>query len=240
MKKKFLSVLLTGAMVIGSCVVSFADPTMNGTEATTLDAGSDIQKPTISVGVTLPTGDATKLIKANPYKLAIGSGDDAVNDSLIGTSYTITNSSNCEISLSVNGIITVEGGTKVATSATAAETATTPTAFVQAFLRTGTGDDKKYLKVNSKTKALEEATGATDENPYGDATPLVYAAKSVAYTGNVIMQRAAGTDKAVVYVDITGATGGVGWTDSTTFKASTVLNVAPSTSAANISNGADD
>jgi hypothetical protein len=238
MKKKFLSVFLTGVMVIGSCVVTLADnptnPMVNATPTSTIEADSQIQSPTISVALTLPTGDAAK-IKANPYKLTIGTGDDAITDSLVGTSYTVTNNSNCEILLSVKGSVSVAGATKIATSVTAAETAATPTVFIQAYVKS---DADTYLKVDSKTKAVSAASSVTE------ATPLVYAAKAVAYTGNIVMQRADATDTAkptpaAVIIEVTGATGGVGWAktdtaDTDTFKASTVLDVAPSTSDANI------
>lgn len=247
MKKKFLSVLLTGVMVIGSCVVSFADDQnpsasemVNATPTSTITAASDIQAPTISVKITMPEG--TTKLKANPYKLSVDIGNDkTTTDSLIGVNYTVTNESNCEILLSVKGGVDVSSGVQLVATKKAAEEATKPSVFVQAYFKNG----DKYMKVNSK-KEIEDAGEATDAKPapYTDATPLVYAKNPAAFTGNIVMQRATKTGDTVsksskVQIEITGATGGVGWKkgeteDTDKFTASTILDVAPSTSQYNV------
>jgi hypothetical protein len=225
MKKKFLAVVLTGAMVIGSSVVAFADTTNDGTAATSITANSELNTPTISVTITDP-GTA---IVANPYKLVLEDKDDST-DSLGGTTYTLSNGSDCEVSVSFTGTLAVEGSVTLASSKDAVAKATKPTVYVQAVVKDANATTGGYAVYDTKSKAT-----TVDGKTAAEATAVVYTKTGAAYTPSIVMERkdATKTD-AAIDIDLSGESAGAGWGDTDKFTVTTVISVAPSTSEANV------
>ena len=226
MRKRFLSVVLTGAMVIGSSAMALAaDKKYEGNDAVSIEASSQLKSPTINVTVNDPEAKIT----ANPYGLKVQVNEKNVTDTLVGTSYKVTNSSDCNVSVGFTATIVADSGSKVkvATTADAAQKATAPTAFVQATVK---NSDGQYAIYDAKTKKV---TFGEKEN----AAAVVYAAKAATYTAPIVLEKKNAVDSkvAVATVELTGATGGAGWEAADTFKVTTVFNIAPSVSEANVS-----
>ena len=217
MKKRLLSMALTGALALTMCssMTAFAaDKTIDSADdlgEVTVEGDAELVTPTINV--TVP-GELAVAI--NPYQIkyagsTVADSTDA-QDQIISVAQEITSSSNVAMSVDITATATVSEGVKLAT-ADIKDTDTTKSAFI-------------YMKLKAGDKTTnEEALKAA----YNKSEDIAFAAKATTKKGAVVLPAKDGDDGKISF-KINGnasKTPSTPWSDSDTVKLSVVFAFNP-------------
>lgn len=159
MTKRFVAGMLSSAFVLSLGMSAFAadntvvsTPDENGNYKADVTVTVTTEVPTINV--TLPT---TADITINPYKMEVEVDGEKYSSSIISPEYTITNESDCAISISATGAVVVPD-TSNAVLATSALKGTESTNSVFLYLETTATTGTYADKFDSKSPNMMALT----------------------------------------------------------------------------------
>ncbi len=239
MKKKVLSLMLAGVLLIGGSMTVFAaegletDTSGNDiwsalpTEEQSIDIDATIQEATINITIT-----KDNRIIANPYKLSVA-GDPDGEKTLEGATIIFTNGSDAAVSIGLKGQITLSSGNDskpsdskvtIASDKKSVETAERKQVYVQAEIVNADGVSGNDILpgalyfANAKSKVVE---------------PLVYSKSGAALTEAPVLAKAgyagdvenAQESMAVVISGATSASTSSVWDDTDAFTVSTIYDL---------------
>jgi len=209
-QRKILSGLLVLALMLGLCVPVSATDLDETSSSTTVTFTSTLKLPTIKV--TIGTGtDMT----VNPYNMKVNIGGTDKTESLITTPVEIKSTSTIGITITADPKVTVDAGTDVETATLVGKTLTKPTVFMQ-------------FSMGTLTSTLTLTPSCNFDPSTASVKKITIGKESLSDLPTLELDAGSDSDPKFAAFQITGETGGPGWSkDSSKVGATVAFNIAP-------------